>query len=823
MGSSKRGGRRRSGAQRSPAKRARLSDVRPRDLSPASYEARKAAAANRSISLAWDENEALGLPPEQRRQGVGATLTDYERKETLYQAYLNIPWISAPIDTTAKRIVSGGYSIDQVKEGEGNEANRALLEQFILRTDENWDFLQFIESIAIDLGIFGEAFAEIVWLGGKPFALHKIDCLTMNYRLTATGQIIGYQQQMTHSTRTIDFEPNEIIRWWLPSPRASMQSLSFIEKLNNAVFSDQNMVNWQHRFFRQGAKPPYWIETPGDEDEARRLVAFHRENYTGAKNAHIPPVMYGGAVLHEFNKPSVDVDFAGGRKENRDEALAVSGTPPAMVNVIETGNIGGGTGESQHKAFQYNTTEPLKRKIFEKLNYRVTQLGFGITDWRLSTRYADYRDDNEVAKIQDMRVRNGTSTINEERATMGRPPLPKGGDTAIVVASRDIIPVERLDEIADEQRQQAQLGIQGAQAQVQAAKAGPAQQSGQNGKNGVPGGKNGVPGGKNAGQDGQDGADSEQPPEEAIWRSWLQESGNGNTGIMIALYPSAEIARQIALSGSEAEPLEELHVTLAYLGDSADMLPSHCEDLQDLVEAFAANAPPLSGVISGIGRFTTVPDGEPTPFYASVDIPGLPAWRERLVRSLLSEDFPVVQNHGYTPHITLAYLPKDAPMPITSIPGLELRFDTVWLVVGDARYCYGLDRTAEAAGRDVEDRSLEEPVMLKRILTVEEMLENSAAGLEYDAKHDAWQPVDLQARLSRYRDEGVKRLRWKTYSKACEICTKNDGQIVEVGQAFANGNILPKCHPNCECEVFDADKDVDVLQGKGSIAKEPTE
>ncbi len=766
-----------------------IQEVRRRDLSPVSYEARQAAKASRALSLAWDENEALGLPPDQRRQGQGATLTDMERKETLWNAYLNIPWISASIDTTARRIVSGGYAIDPVKEGQGDKNNRKLLEDFILRTDENWDFLQFIESVATDLGIFGESFAEIVWKNGQPYAIHKIDCITMNYRLAPTGEILGYSQKLTHSTQEIYFEPRDIIRWWRPSPRASMQALSFIEKLNNAVFSDQNMVNWQHRFFRQGAKPPYWIETPGDEEEARRLIAFHRENYTGAKNAHIPPVMYGGAQLHEFNRPSVDIDFGGGRKGNRDEILAVSGTPPAMVNVIETGNIGGGTGESQHKAFQYNTTDPLKRLIMEKFNYRITQQGFGIYDWLITTRYADYRDDKEIVDVQDKRVRVGLSTPDEERAAMGRKPYKKGGSTPVIVAGKDVIPIERLDEIADEQRQQAQLSLVGAQAAIEAQKN--ATSSGANGEQ-----KPGKPG-KNVGNSGKTDPGREAPPdqqEEASWRAWLQESVSGNTGVMVAIFPSADVARQLALGGSEAEPAEDLHVTLAFLGDASE-LQGDVEDLKQAVADFAALAMPLTGVISGIGRFTTVPEGEPTVFYASVDIPALPDWRQALIDLLRNRDFPHNQEHGYTPHMTLAYLPADAPMPITSIPGLELRFDSIVLAVGDARYVYGLGETQEATVHNlwtVEDRSLEEAASD----TVEPLL-------VFDASCGVWQPDDLEARLSRYREQGIHRLRWKTYSGTCEQCEKNADVVREVGQPFPNGNILPKCHPHCQCEVFD--------------------
>jgi hypothetical protein len=77
-----------------------------------------------------------------------------------------------------------------------------------------------------------------------------------------------------------------------------------------------------------------------------------------------------------------------------------------------------------------------------------------------------------------------------------------------------------------------------------------------------------------------------------------------------------------------------------------------------------------------------------------------------------------------------------------------------------------------------------------------------AVWLKYDPKHDAWQPDTLQKQLAAYQKLGVTHLRWICQVGACDLCTQNDGQVVELGQAFPNGNILPQCHPNCDCQVI---------------------
>ncbi len=438
----------------------------PRDIS----EARRVrgASQSRSFSLAWDETEALGITADMRRSGPGM-LSDQERKETLYQSYLNNVWISACVDVIAKRITSGGFIIEEVEQGKGSDDNRTTIDAFLHYINDDEDFLQLIRSIATDLLIYGEAYMEVISKAFKPYSLVKVDCQTMNYTLDQHGNVLKYTQNMTHSTDTVEFQPDEIVRWWLPDSKAAKKALSPIERILGPTDADAHMSDWVRQFFRKGARPPFWIKFPGPEAEAKRFVAFLRENYTGRANAHVPMVLYDEAELFEIGKGSIDVDFLKGRDQTCKEILAAYQVPPALVGLIESGNIGGGTGESQEKSFQFNACDPLRQLIFEKFNYRVVQKGFGITDWTVNTRYADYRSDDMISKIQDIRIRNGSNTINEIRAEMGKAEIP-GGDTAVFAVSKEVIPVERLAEMADEQRQTASLQIEQQSAQVDMAK-----------------------------------------------------------------------------------------------------------------------------------------------------------------------------------------------------------------------------------------------------------------------------------------------------------------------------------------------------------------
>jgi HK97 family phage portal protein len=421
-----------------------------------------------SVSLSWDENEARGIESSMRSwQG----LTPRERKEILLAIYLANPWVSACADVIATRICSGGFTVEKVsEETEDNNEHHDQLMNFCLRINDDWDFLQYARASILDELIFGETYTEIVWKDGVPFQLYKVDCVTMGYKVARTGQIIRYEQQLTSTSEKNFLDPKDIIRWWFPHPHAAADPFSPIEKVQDAVNLDKKMVNWTTTFFQKGAKWPSYTKFPGDEHEATRFLEWQRENYTGEKNAHLPPVVWGDADIIPLGKGSMDIDFPGGRDRNRTEVLSAYHVPPAPVGIIESGNIGGGTGEDQDKGLQYNACDPVKHAYLEKLNYRVSKRGFNIHDYRIGLRYADYRNDESLATVQDKHIRNGSITINEARAESGKRPYKDGGDTPIVVASKDVFPVPRLDDMAVEQSQSAQLDIEAKQVANEKAK-----------------------------------------------------------------------------------------------------------------------------------------------------------------------------------------------------------------------------------------------------------------------------------------------------------------------------------------------------------------
>lgn len=57
------------------------------------------------------------------------------------------------------------------------------------------------------------------------------------------------------------------------------------------------------------------------------------------------------------------------------------------------------------------------------------------------------------------------------------------------------------------------------------------------------------------------------------------------------------------------------------------------------------------------------------------------------------------------------------------------------------------------------------------------------------------------ASLNTYRDAEIEQCEWDAVDP-CEICAPNDGQVVNLGEAFESGDTQPPAHPNCRCALL---------------------
>lgn len=166
-------------------------------------------------------------------------------------------------------------------------------------------------------------------------------------------------------------------------------------------------------------------------------------------------------------------------------------------------------------------------------------------------------------------------------------------------------------------------------------------------------------------------------------------SDSGFSGVCLAFFLRPSEADQLAVIGGESP--QDLHMTIAYFGDVDSWRPEPLCDFAGIVSQAAKTLPRLDDAkVAGYGRFTDVPDGEKTPVIALVDSPNLFSWRYQLLDMLRKQQKLPIVEHGFTPHITLNYIDKGAPMPLSSPPNISLCFDALTLAIAAKRYSYPL-------------------------------------------------------------------------------------------------------------------------------------
>jgi 2'-5' RNA ligase len=148
---------------------------------------------------------------------------------------------------------------------------------------------------------------------------------------------------------------------------------------------------------------------------------------------------------------------------------------------------------------------------------------------------------------------------------------------------------------------------------------------------------------------------------------WPGQQGGAQTGAMVALMPRAEDAARLALDHPYAEPPEELHTTLAFLGKAADWNEDARAQVRANVARAAAWLGPVTAQVFGAAHWN--PQGDSPVWVWNVgDDHGFGGSRLGDVQSEVT--WALEDRHGespnmphqhspWVPHITAAYSPEN--------------------------------------------------------------------------------------------------------------------------------------------------------------------
>jgi 2'-5' RNA ligase len=164
-----------------------------------------------------------------------------------------------------------------------------------------------------------------------------------------------------------------------------------------------------------------------------------------------------------------------------------------------------------------------------------------------------------------------------------------------------------------------------------------------------------------------------------------EPEGADYDGIMVAIVPPKSIGKKLLVE--DGEPLEALHVTLVYLGNTSEYSKAQMDELEPLVRAWARTQNPMEAKIGGAGTFYNPNEHV---LMAHVDIPRGGGVRHSLSELLEEKGYNVRNDHGWTPHVTLKYHKH----PVRFLPKVE---PASW-DVKDIMLCIGGNWTPIAIG-----------------------------------------------------------------------------------------------------------------------------
>lgn len=129
------------------------------------------------------------------------------------------------------------------------------------------------------------------------------------------------------------------------------------------------------------------------------------------------------------------------------------------------------------------------------------------------------------------------------------------------------------------------------------------------------------------------------------------EFAANHEGAMLAVFAPPGVANRIAIPGGE--PADDLHVTLFYFYDNADLEERERRFIMDLTAKLAVEYPGLDVLLHGTEVFE---ENEERPLVARVWSPTLETFRRRLATALDLAGIRYSKEHEFKPHLTLKYL-----------------------------------------------------------------------------------------------------------------------------------------------------------------------
>lgn len=339
---------------------------------------------------------------------------------TYYQAFKKNVWVRRCCMVTCDEILSEGFQINNPNTTTVNhEKVNYLTDLFNAPAGKYAEdtFSSLIKQIVPSWKVTGDTFIEVNH--DKIF-----DNIPNGFKFIPT-ELMGYDYNRDawciRNTGHV-FEPENIIHIYEPKIqiRGSKWGTSLIDTIAMNISLEALGLNHNKNVFENHGLDPRGVLS-FDKDLKPQIVKENIQRLKKQKNKKGIIAMQGGNYQHT-NNSNKDMEFLELIRYSRDCVITMFGVPPAKVSIIETANLGTGSGESQDKNFGKVINSNCK-VIEDAFNKNLGRSGF-------QELFEFIREDHENklnrAEIEDKQLRNGTTFINEIRSGYGLSPVDWG-------------------------------------------------------------------------------------------------------------------------------------------------------------------------------------------------------------------------------------------------------------------------------------------------------------------------------------------------------------------------------------------------------------
>ncbi len=487
----------------------------------------------------------------------------------------------------------------------------------------------------------------------------------------AFTQIIFGQPRQWFNTLQLWYSPRQL--------RANAPyGIAFTEDSARAVMFLDNLWTHELAYYTEGTAPEAFLAAPANwtPEQCIEYEKLLNSRYGGnSLERRRLKVIANGMELkdvkpHDWPEHSYAVA--------RDMVALTAGIHPSELGKLQGTGLSGSKGgqEKGEDSHARMGIGPLKKYIESAFNDVLLESGYQGHTFELGALDIEI-DPKEDEQMWATRWENGGIKRNEYREGLGIDGV-KGPE-----GDAYMLPVGKEPQVYGPDGKPAPLGPDGKPVK-------PPPLAGQPGLNGA---KPPAPGANGA----QPGKDENAKPEGGV----PEEGGQAkkyqvetHSGAMVAVFIPQDVARELYALVTEpgalpddagVESPESMHVTLAFFPDE----PQDAQQVVAAMQTAVLGYGPLDCKVQGFGVFRGVEGGARDALWAALDCSSLPAIRQTLCAALDKLGIEYGQDHGFTPHITLAYLPKGASIPQAV---LDHRFGHA-VTIPELCYCQGDQRT----------------------------------------------------------------------------------------------------------------------------------